>query len=362
MKKLKTKKPKLPRPSLKLIKRSKTVEERVSDAISNVPRITNDTVADHREDVLSKARKYIYPLQHSKHSVVRISIVLFVVVIVGFFAICGLDLYKFQGTSGFIYGVTEIVPFPVAKTGGTWISYESYLFELRRNMHYYITQQGANFSTKTGRAQLDHLKQEALNYAVQSALVNKLAQENNVSVSDQAVNDQVSILRYLNLLGSSNNVFKEVLNEYYGWSEADFKRELKQQMLQQAVVAKLDTSAQSKAQSVIKQLKAGVDFATLASQASDDAQTKTNGGQYPTAITFNDQQISPDVIYELFQLKPGQTSGIINTGSTLEVVKLLDRSGNSVHAAHIQINLQSITSYTKPLQDKQSLHEYIKIP
>lgn len=362
MKKPKIKKPNLPKPSRKLIRRSKTVEERVSDAISNVPRITNDTVADHREDVLSKARKYIYPLQHSKHSIVRISIVLLVSVIVGFFVICGLDLYKFQGTSGFIYGVTEIIPFPVAKAGGSWVSYESYLFELRRNMHYYSTQQGADFSTKTGKVQLDHLKQQALNYAVQAALVKKLAHENNVSVSEQEVNNQVSILRYLNLLGSSNNVFKEVLSEYYGWSESDFKTELQQQMLQQAVVAKLDVAAETKAQTVLKQIQTGGDFATLASQDSDDSQTKSNGGQYSTAITYSDQQVPPDVVYELFQLKPGQTSGIINTGSALEIVKVLNRSGSSLHAAHIQINLPDITTYTKPLQDKKPLHQYIKIP
>src|SRR5581483_5186206 len=130
---------KLPRPSRKLLRRTKTVEERVSDAISNVPRITNDTVADHREDVLSSARKYIYPLQHSKHRVVRISVSIFLIVIVGFLLVCGLDLYKFQGTSGFIYDVTKILPFPVAKVDNTWVSYESYLFELRRNMHYYVT-------------------------------------------------------------------------------------------------------------------------------------------------------------------------------------------------------------------------------
>ena len=57
------KKPKLPKAPLKLpFKRPpKTAEEKVTDALSNVPRITNETVAEHREEVLSSARKYIYP-------------------------------------------------------------------------------------------------------------------------------------------------------------------------------------------------------------------------------------------------------------------------------------------------------------
>lgn len=361
MKKPKIKKTKLSKPRSRLFKRATTVEERVSEAISNVPRITNDTVADHREDVLSSARKYIYPLQHSKHRVVRISVSLLVLVVISFFAICALDLYKFQGTSGFIYDVSSIIPFPVAKTGNTWISYESYLFELRRNMHYYTSQQQANFASKDGKTQLARLKEQALNYAVQAALVKELAKQNGVSVSSQAVNNEVYILRNENRLGSSDHVFKEVLSEYYGWSESDFQKELKQQLLQQAVVAKLDTSAQAKADSTLKQLKTGADFGSLASKLSDDTQTKSNSGQYPNAISIGDQQISPAITEVLFSLKPGQYSSIINTGYTLDIVKVNDRSGDTLHASHIQFNLQDISTYIKPLQNKQKLSTYIKV-
>ena len=59
---------------------------------SNVPRITNETVAAHREEVLSSARKYIYPLQHSKHRIVRISLSLLATALVVFFVYCGLAL------------------------------------------------------------------------------------------------------------------------------------------------------------------------------------------------------------------------------------------------------------------------------
>ena len=143
-------------------KRAKAPEDKVTDALSNVPRITTETVEEHREEVLSSARKYIYPLQHSKHSVVRISVGILLAVLLAFFAYCGLALYKFQSTNGFIYGVTKVIPFPVAKVGPTWVSYESYLFELRRNMHYYHTQQQTNFSTPGGQVQLKHLRQQAM--------------------------------------------------------------------------------------------------------------------------------------------------------------------------------------------------------
>jgi hypothetical protein len=358
-------KKKFKKPNIKLsslrIRRQKTVEERVSDAISTVPKITNETVTKHREDVLSSARKYIYPLQHSKHHIVRISVSIFVVVIVGFVALCSLDLYKFQGTSGFIYDVTKILPFPVAKSGGSWIGYESYLFELRRNMHYYNTLQQADFSTPNGKVQLDSLKQQALDTAIQDSLVSKLAKQNKIKVTDSAVNYQLSLAKSENRLGTSDQVFKEVLSQYWGWNEDDFKKELKQQITDQDVVSKLDVATHSKANLALSQLQQGADFATLAAQVSQDTSTKSSGGEYANALTINDSQVSPIITQELFKLKPGQISGVINTGYSLEILKLIDSTDGSVHAAHIEFNFQPIKTYTAPLENSHKQHVYIKI-
>src|ERR1035438_8088201 len=69
----------------------------------SVPRITNETVATHREDVLKSARKYIYPLQHSKNRIIIITSTIIIVFIVAFFSYCTLALYKFQSYSTFLY-------------------------------------------------------------------------------------------------------------------------------------------------------------------------------------------------------------------------------------------------------------------
>ena len=358
MKKIKINK-RLPKFKIKSLRHRKTIEQKVSDAIKDVPRITNDTVEDHREDVLGKARKYIYPLQHSKHRVVKISVSLIIIVVIAFLAFCGLDLYEFQGTSGFIYDITKILPFPVAKVDGTWVSYRFYLFELRRDMHYYSTQQQADFSTTNGKAQLSHLKQVSLNYAIQAALVDKIARQDNITVSSTEVNQQLNILKNQNRLGSSSSVLKEVLSQYYGWSENDFKRELKQEILTQMVDAKLDVSVSQQAENVLKQIQAGANFAQLAAKYSDDNQTKNSGGEYPGPITIDDQQINPVIVNELFSLKPGQVSGILNTGYSLEIVETISRSGNSVRAAHIQFNLQNINYYLAPMETKQKISQFI---
>jgi hypothetical protein len=358
LKKLKSKLPKsLPRP----LKRAKGTEERVTEALQGVPRITNETVAEHREAVLSSARKYIYPLQHSKHRVVRTSITLLVVTLVAFFVYCTAALYKFHSTSGFIYGVTQVVPYPVAKAGPSWVSYESYLFELRRNMHYYQTQQATNFSNNDGKLLLKRLRQQAMVQVTEDAYVKQLAQTNHVSVSDQALENELVLVRNQNRLGGSDRVFKTVLNEFWGWNENDFKRELKQQLLQQAVVAKLDTATNERAQAAQKQLIGGADFAAVAAAASDDTATKGSGGAYGAVITPNTTTLAPAVTAELFQLKPGQISGIINTGYTLEILKVLDGNAENLHAAHIQFTFKPINTYVQPLQAKEKPHDFIKV-
>lgn len=331
------------------------------EALSDVPRITNETVAEHREEVLGSARKYIYPLQHSKRRIVAISAWLLALAVVFFLVYSGLALYKFQSTDGFIYDVTRVIPFPVAKAGNSWISYESYLFELRRNLHYYETQQKLNFNDPSQKDQLTHTKQQAMDRVVNDAYVKKLAIQHNVKVSDKEVDNEVDLLKQQNRLGSSDKMFATVLQEFWGWSITDFKRELKQQLLQQKVVAALDTSTDNKAAAALKQLQGGADFATVAGQVSDDLDTKGNGGQYSGLIDPNDRDVPPQVSQELFKLRPGQVSGIINTGYTLEIVKVLDKQGNKVHAAHIQFNYQDISTYTKPLQDKNPAHKYIKL-
>ena len=293
-------------------------------------------------------------MQHSKHSVVRISIAFTGGGYSGFFRFCGLSLYKFQNTSGFMYDVTRIVPFPVAKTGKNWVSYESYLFELRRNMHYYHTQQQANFSTKDGKVQLARLKQQAMAQVIQDAYVKELARQNHVSVSDQAVDNEVALLRSENHLGNSDRVFREVLSEFWGWNEADFKRELKQQLLQQAVSAKLDTATNARAQAAFKQLTGRGRLRHRWPARSPMTQLpRQQRWPIPGAITLNDQNMPPALTAELFKLKPNQVSTIINTGYTLEIVKVIDSNGTSLHAAHIQFTLKDINTYIKPLQAKQ---------
>lgn len=359
-KSFKVPRPQVPHAVKKRLSRNRSSLEVTAEALSNLPRITNETVAEHREEVLSSARKYIYPLQHSKGRIIKISTTLFVAAVVIFFVYCGLALYRFNSTSTFIYEVTRVLPFPVARADGHFVSYESYLFELRHLMHYYETQQKEDLGGRD-KQHLAALRHDSLQQVIDQAYIKQLAETNHVSVRNREVDAQVAMLKSQNRLGTNDQMLADVLNQFWGWTISDFKRELKSQLLAQKVASTLDTTAHAKANNALAELQAGKDFAAVAAENSDDTGTKANGGQYGGLISKSNRDIPPQVVDALFKLQPGQTSGIIDTGYTLEIVKVLQVQGDKVQAAHIAIKITDIQNYIKPLETRDRPHHYISV-
>lgn len=349
------------KPNLKLKRLRRGKKAQASDNVpATVPRITNETIAAHREEVIGSARKYIYPLQHSKHRIVLISTGLLIAAIIGFFAYCTIAIYRFQSTSTFIYRVSQVIPFPVARAGGTFVSYESYLFEVRQYQHYYENQLKTNFNDPKNKPQLDAYKKQALDQVVNDAYIKKLAQKYGVTVTEQQVNDQITILRNQNRLGSSDRVFEDVLKDYWGWSVDDFKRSLREQLLAQNVVAKLDSTTTDRANQAYAELQAGGDFAAIAKKYSDDPGTKDAGGDLGV-VERTKRDLTAQTVDAIYKLKPGQYSPVINIGYSLEIVKNLETTPDGkVHAAHILFQYKPIDNYLNDMKDKQKARVYIQ--
>lgn len=329
---------------------------------SSVPRITNETVAAHREEVLGSARKYIYPLQHSKHRIVLISTALIIFMLVVFFTYSTLALYKFQSSSTFLYRVTQVIPFPIARAGGRFVAYENYLFELRHYTHYYENQLETDFSDPKNAPQLADFKKRALDKVINDAYVKQLAQENNITVSAQEVNDQITIVRNQNRLGDDEKVFEDVLKDYWGWSVEDFKRSLRQELLAQKVAAQLDTETKARAEAALAEIQSGADFAATVKKYSDDPKSKDANGEFGYPVDRTDRNLSAKTTDALFKLQPGQVSEIVNTGYSLEILKNLETQGDKIRGAHILFNFKDINTYINDLKDKKKVRTYLVLP
>ncbi len=324
-------------------------------------KITNETVAEHREEVLSTARKYIYPLQHSKHKIVIISTALFIVAVISFFAYCTTALYRFNGNSSFLYGVTRVIPFPIAKAGADFVAYENYLYELRHYIHYYQTQQELDFDSELGRQQLADYRRRALQKVIDNAYVKQLAAKNKVTVSAKELDAEIALVRSQNRLGNNDKGFEDVLKDNFGWSVGDFKRSLRQEILTQKLVAALDTQTQNDAKAALNDLGKGTKFGKVAAKYSDDKRTASNGGEFGFLVDKTSRDLSARVTDALFKLKPGETSGIINTGYSLEIVKNIEKQGSKIRAAHIVFTFEDIGTYLGEVKDTSKTRIFIKL-
>ena len=347
----------------KKFKRPKLKRKQEVVPLPTAPQITNGTVAEHREEVLSSARKYIYPLQHSKHKIVVLTVSIVVVSLVAFFTYCTLALYKFQSTSTFLYKATQVIPFPIARQGGRFIAYENYLFELRRYQHYYESKQNLDFNTEFGRQQLIDRKRLTLDKVINLAYIKQIAKEKNITVSDTEAEDQITLLRQQERLGNSDEVLNDVLKEYFGWSRSDFKRYAKDTLLQKKVLEALDVDTTKRANSALSELKAGADFSEVAKKYSDDVTTKDNGGVYGFVVDKSSRDIYPQSLDAIFKLQPGQHSDLVNTGTALEIYKMIEQTEpNKAKVAHITFNFKDINEFINDRKEKTPTRTYISLP
>lgn len=334
-----------------------------SDSLNteSIPRITNDSVEEHRNEILQGAKKYIYPLKQSRHKIVVISLSILTAVFIAFMSFTIVSLYRLQDTSQLMYQVTKIVPFPVARVGSAFVSYEEYLFELRHYIHYFENQQKVDFSTQSGKDQLIDQRKNSMKIVLNNAYVKKIAKDKNISVTDEEVDKQIELLRAQNRLGANNQVFEDVLEDFWGWDVNDFKRSVKAELLKNKVIQALDPSVRQRADKALAEINSGKDFSIAAKEYSDDETTKDKGGNLDFLVSKSDKNIPPQTAEALFNLKTGELSEVIDLGYGLEIVKNVGTEGEKIKAARIFFAYKDTDSYLNDYKEKQKARVYIKV-
>lgn len=367
-KKLRAWRPKLPKlfrkkTDTKVLDKARGFIRGEDDTESAVERVTNETVAKHRQEVLTGARRFIYPLQQSKHRIAIISTFIIVVTLVLFIVFSWWLLYQRQSHGDFAYRMSQILPFPIARVDGQFVRYEEYLFELRQNIHYLIHQENVDFNTPEGEVQLAGYRQQALDKVIDAAIIRQLAGEQGVTVTDQEIDDQINLIRSSGGIGDATQTLEDTLADFYGWDLGDLKRVIKAQLLKQKLVPLFDTSAKTRAQTVLEDINNGGDFAKLAAKHSDDEFTKNDGGQLGF-ISRGNTEIPPQIVEVAFLLDAGETSkGLVQTLFGYHIVKTLAYRGtDEAQVSHILFRFEDPSVFVSRRQEMIDISRYLTLP
>lgn len=324
-------------------------------------RITNETVAEHRERILAGGRKFKYPIQYAKHKLV-INTVLIVLAAVSILCIVSyIQLYQLQNTNSFFYRLTKIVPVPVAIVDGEYVRYSDYLMYYRSSEHYLLQYDGIKKNTDSGQRQLDYIKRETMNNAIADAYAVKIAKENNLSVSDAEVNAVIDQDKNTQDGKISQEAYDASAQRILDWSIEEYKLVVKKGLLLHKAAYYIDKSADNKQKQIEELVKqSGADFNQIANKFSDGSSKVQAGSTGLIKIAGSFGGISA----EAAKMEKGQVSGALksSTGDGYYFVRLIEKTDTHVNYDFIHVPLTEFKARLEALKSSKKISEYVNIP
>lgn len=331
------------------------------DKAQNEPapsRITNETVAEHREQILAGGRKFKYPLQYQKHKLVVNSVIIGVATLLLLGVLGWHQLYVAQNSNKLLYRATQIVPVAVATVDGETVRYSDYLVRYRSSVFYLQQQNQLNVNSEDGKRQSEYMKREELTKAERIAYATKLARELKVSVSEEEVT--AFIKKDVDARSVSLNAYeKTVLRSFYDWSLDEYRSIVKSELLKRKVSLAVDKAAREQTEKLLAQVKGGADIAEIARDSSADEGTKANGGDSGKLPLKN--QDPNGLIAAASRLEVGELSDIIEGVDGFYFIKLTYKDDTAVQYSLVKVGLKVFDDQFAMLQKDGKIQEYITI-
>jgi hypothetical protein len=325
-------------------------------------RITNDTVAEHREKILAGGRRFKYPIQYARHRLVFNAIIISIVALLIILGVGYWQLYPAQNTSGFIYNVTKVLPLPVAVVDGQPVPYSDYLMKYLSSVHYLEQKEQVSLKSDDGKRQVEYIKQQAMQDAIADAYALKLAHSLNITVTDVELEAFLTTQRQSSDGQVSQQTYDAVVLDYYGWSPDEYRYATKSKLLRQKVTYSIDTRAQELSNTVATALSGNnPNFTTISSDLA-----KTAGDQVVYGASGWVPKTNQDggLAMEANKLQKGKISSVIKstTGDGYYFVRLVDSNDTQVSYEYIQVTLTEFTKRLNAVDKAGKITQYISIP
>lgn len=324
-------------------------------------RITNETVAEHRERILAGGRRFKYPMQYARHRLVAVTVSLTIVAFIAVGALGWWQLYVAQSNNTILYRITQIVPVPVGSVDGQTVHYSDYLMYYNSSIHF--LQRGDQLVLNDeGRRQAAFQKRRNLDIAIQNAYAEKLAAELDISVEQEEL-DRVNEMGLVMANGSiSRETYNASIMSLLGWTPEEEQRSTRNQILKNKVAYQIDTQASEKVERAAGLLREhDNDFSRVAEDLGGEGAGRAVSrvsGMVP--LVNNDGGLTEAAR----QLDAGQVSSVIRstTGDGYYFVKLIEKTDTQLNYESLQIPLTEFDKRLDALKASGKVREFIKVP
>ena len=325
-------------------------------------RITNETVAEHRERILAGGRRFKYPVQYARHRLVFNTILISVVALILIVAVVWWQLYPQQNSSTFFYRITRVLPVPVASVDGESVRYSDYLVGYRSQAHYLEFKEGINLGASDGKSQVDFIKRKAMDSAVEDAYAAKLAREKNIGISEKQVDDAITRQRQSRDGTASKETYDAIVLDHFDWTPQEARGVTSRQLLRQEVAYSVDDLATKARDQIVSELAKEKDFDKVVQSVNATSPVKASAG-VTLLVPRNNQD--GGLAATAAKLKKDEVSQPFKstTGNGYYIVKLLEMDNDArVSYASIKIPLTVFKAKVASLRNEGKVNEYISVP
>ncbi|MBU0531155.1 peptidylprolyl isomerase [Patescibacteria group bacterium] len=285
----------------------------------------------------------------ARFSVMHLSLIMLGLALLFMFGVATVVVYRTDPTSEAVRSIVRIVPYPAAMVNGHAVGYQDVLSSFDGLNTFYLKQ-----STEFGGVVPDQSEmiENILNNLIRTEIIASLAKDRGIVVDpvevdklmDQAVADA----------GGSVEEFNQMIADNYGWDSQDFRSLVLEPLmlatnLQEAIVADTELQADRRAiaQAALDRINNGEDFATVASEVSED-QSGMDGGDigYITPGAFGD----PVWDELVFSMEPGQVSEVLDADQVFGILRVEEILGSS-ETDNLQAKVSVIIVSKRVLED-----------
>lgn len=328
-----------------------------------VSRITNETVAEHRERILAGGKKFKYPHQYLRHKLVINASIIGVLALVLIIVLGWWQLYVVRNTSDFLYRVTRVVPVPVASVDGKQVRYSDYLMRYRSQELWLRNQGQLGLSDEDSNRQLDFYKRKVMDAVEFDTYAAGRAKELNIVVTDKDVDKVVDANRNTSTGRISQDVYNTSTKTTLGYSPSEYRYILKQSLLRQKAAYAVDTAAKSVADEVstILEKDKSPDLQKIADALKKKGKNVELGASGLVSRNNHDSGRTAATL----KLKDGEVTGPITSVNVDEYgyyfVQRLSANDKQVSYQYIRVPLTVLAKDFATVKSMNNINEYIDL-